>query len=236
MTRRNIDYERDLLAPSLSAMLREAYADDPALAPAPGRTERIMRAVKATGRRGVNMIWASFIWGAGATATAVLVIALMLGMSQVHVGKSGPEVADNDQKVKPRHKVQQQDNTTESQWQNLVAEHNNAVPPPIKKEQKQPPIKKFTDRQQPAWTEMPKDNPREEPKENIPVHDQDEVVVAAALYNVGTTSYHYGDYESAYTAFQDSYETMPTPEAALSTGNALEQMAREALADNGSEI
>lgn len=226
--------EYELRDPSMAALLRDAYADDPALTPAPGRTERIMRAVKAQGRRGISMIWASFAWGAGAMATAALLIALIMVMSkpdgsQIATGTSSPpknitnpgnighrQIADGPKE--DSHRVAAPSYAPTVKPDNHASEQNTAI---IK--QRQP----KTIRQTPQ-------PPRDTEPQVAPTPGSDEVMVASALYNVGTTAYNYGDNETAYSAFQDSYDTMPTPEAALGTGNVLIRMANEELARGSS--
>jgi cytochrome c-type biogenesis protein CcmH/NrfG len=54
------------------------------------------------------------------------------------------------------------------------------------------------------------------------------------LYSAGTAATASGDYESAYTAYQASYEMSPNPDALLASGKALEQMARDTLRESES--
>ena len=226
MTRKNVEFECELRDPSLAALLREAYADDPALAPSPGRTERIMRAVKTTGRRGVHAVWSSFAWGVGATAVAAVLVAFILGMSQPR----GTQIATPDL---PKPSVIVTDNSKQKpdsapKVPTFATVPQEPLAPPdmtIAKTPKTPVEEKAP---QAPWIDTPRDRQPDAPGNNMPDHE--EVIVAAALYNVGKMAYQYGDYESAYAAFEDSYDTMPTPEAALGTGNVLVRMAQEQLA------
>jgi len=93
---------------------------------------------------------------------------------------------------------------------------------------------KIPERPHGEWVPEPKTP--DAPRPTVPpTPDKQEVTVAAALYEAGAAAYRTGDYETAYQAFQDSYDTVPTPEAALSTGNALMRMARDELASGNPE-
>lgn len=239
MTRRTSTEERELRDPALAALLQETFQDDPALAPAPGRTERIMRAVLASEKRKpAAPFWASLIWGFGATTAAALLLALLLGLGGMwkpaKVASKGnpPVVAPNPQQQDaPPFKVQDLAH---------IAKIGNSATEPAVRNLPDPDLK-FQEREhqhkgpqpEPTVVQMPKPTKSFVP----PAPSKDEVVVATALYEAGTTAYHTGDYETAYQAFQDSYDTVPTPEAALSTGKVLMDMAREELApDNTGDV
>ena len=86
MTRRDT-YEDDLRDPGLAALLREAYADDPALEASPGRTERIMRLVLAEGHTRPApraRVWAPLAWAVGAVASAAAGVALIIMLATPH--------------------------------------------------------------------------------------------------------------------------------------------------------
>jgi len=226
MTRRtNID-ERELRDPALAALLRDSYQDDPALEPAPGRTERIMRTVLASApRRQAHPFWASLAWGFGAAAMAILLLALIIGFGQPgqKVVKHEPVPPIHRQPQAPKFDMPDIDEYADLDKTQLPQPARNVIPEALPKPEEKPPT---------AWQPA---SPRQEPVVVPPAPDRQEVVVAAALYEAGATAYSTGDYESAYMAFQDSYDTVPTPEAALSTGNALMRMAREELATADSD-
>jgi hypothetical protein len=55
---------------------------------------------------------------------------------------------------------------------------------------------------------------------------------AAALYSAGTVATAVGDHHGAYEAYKASYETMPTPDALLASGDALYRLAQDTLSDD----
>ncbi|MHB0939528.1 MAG: hypothetical protein ACYC6A_24295 [Armatimonadota bacterium] len=232
MTRRNSTEERELLDPALSALLQETFRDDPALEPAPGRTERIMRTVLAAEKRKpAAPFWASLVWGFGATATAALLLALLLGLG----GMWKPaEMAGVDRKpvVTPDQKQQQAPVFKVDDITHIAKGIGNPAPEPAHRNMPDPDLK-FEEREH-RNNIVPRQEPNvpQTPKTPVvpPAPSKDEVVVAAVLYEAGTTAYHTGDYETAYQAFHDSYDTVPTPEAALSTGKVLLDLARQELA------
>jgi tetratricopeptide (TPR) repeat protein len=56
---------------------------------------------------------------------------------------------------------------------------------------------------------------------------------ADALYAAGKAANAAGDYETAYTAYKAAYDIIPTPDALLASGKALEQLAQETLNTDG---
>jgi|GEM_PF-2113396 len=216
--------ERELRDPALVTLLRESYRDDPALDPAPGRTERIMRAVMATApRRQAHPFWASLAWGFGAAAMAILLLGLIIGFGRPgeKIVHRGPDPLIKPEQQKPDFKLPDIDQVA------------NGTQPPRPKQAVIPDLAPKPEEKEPEpW---PAPARQEEPVTVPPAPDQQEVVVAAALYEAGAAAYSTGDYESAYQAFQESYDTVPTPDAALSTGNALIRMAREELASANSD-
>jgi len=223
--------ERELRDPALAALLQETFRDDPALAPAPGRTERIMRAVLVAGpRRQPHPFWASLAWGFGATAVAALLLVLIVGL-----GKP-TQVADNDRKPAPPSlrpdRQQQHPMVSLRQIEKFADGTANSTPLPRPKQEPIPQVLRPKEKAPTVWEPAPRDNT---PVVVPPAPDTQSVTVAAALYEAGNTAYQTGDYESAYQAFQDSYDTVPTPEAALSTGKALARMARQELASANPE-
>jgi hypothetical protein len=229
MTRRTDIDERELRDPALAALLQETFRDDPALAPAPGRTERIMRAVLAPGkRRQAHPFWASLAWGFGATATAALLLALIIGLGKPgeQMVEQRPIQSNRPQEQAPIFTVPSTDDIAIVPDSTLLPPKQEAIPAPVPKPEEKTPA---------PWTPPPGEQ-HEAPAMVPPAPDQQEVIVASALYEAGATAYSTGDYETAYLAFQDSYDTVPTPEAALSTGNVLIRMAREELASANSDI
>jgi len=185
-------------------------------------------------RRPAAPFWSSLLWGFGATATAALLLALILGLG----GMWKPaEMADVDTKpvVTPDQKQQQApvfkvDDITDianGAIGNPAPEpaHRNVPDPDLKFEERAH-RNNIVPRQEPNVPQTPK-TPVVPP---APSHD--EVIVATALYKAGTTAYHTGDYETAYQAFQDSYDAVPTPEAALSSSKVLLDLARQELASD----
>jgi len=239
MTRRTSTEEREFRDPALAALLQETFQDDPALAPAPGRTERIMRAVLASEKRKpAAPFWASLIWGFGATAAAALIIALMLGLGGMWKPSGNPDQYANGKgavkQVQPKQDTPDFKIPKPDEIANLAGIGNTPKQPTAT--MPDPDLKVPERPHHDPTPPLPKAPVT--PKSIVPpAPSKDEVVVAAALYQAGTTAYHTGDYETAYQAFQDSYDTVPTPEAALSSGKVLMDMAREELApDNTGDV
>lgn len=230
MTQRTHTEERELRDPTLTALLQEAFRDDPALEPAPGRTERIMRTVLAAERRKpAAPFWSSLFWGAGATATAGLLLALMLGLG----GMWKPDSRDVVKVDDPQKPVQQKQVAPPVKVEDVASLVNGAsgkTPSQSARSTPQDPELTFTEREHRQVVPQPQQTVEETPTSVIPpAPSQEEVIVATALYKAGDTAYHTGDYEAAYQAFQDSYDAVPTPEAALSTSKVLLDMARQEL-------
>lgn len=225
MNRRHDKYERELRDPALSAALKNTFANDPALAEAPGRTERIMRMVLAAEKKPVRRpsFLAPLAWAAAAAATAVFVVALAIGATRLPSSwNNSPLVADGSSK------------TTSPQ---TVAKHH---PAPQNKIATVPQDQVFyipVVRPQEDW--VPQERP-ETPKqskhpltpknsEKTPEQPQNAVRVAAALYDAGSAAHAAGDLQSAYQAYQASYAAMPTANAILASSDVLGRMADEAL-------
>lgn len=237
-------YTRDLRDPDLAMLLRDAYADDPALKEAPGRSERIMRTVLASGVRSAprGFRWAPLAWATGSLATAAAALALMFmfmepfghhqapaGPVANHSGPSIPRVADNLPTVPDK-------------------KNTGDTPAPPKVDNKQTTVW-IADKPQPPTNQERQVPPHQQPQP--PINDneltvaknpetpsaaphEDATQVAAALYDAGSAAYAAGDYESAYNAYKASYDITPTPDTLLATGRALEQLANDELEINAS--
>ncbi len=88
MKRQNEKYERELRDPALAALLKAAFTEDAALADAPGRTERIMRQVLASGCHPARRpsTWAPLGGVVAAAAAAVLVMILSITLVRLPAG------------------------------------------------------------------------------------------------------------------------------------------------------
>lgn len=227
MTRRNDD-EKALKDAGLSALLRDAYAGDPALEPAPGRTERIMRSVLASvppakPARSAGF-WSVFAWSSGALAAAALVVALIVGFGL----KKNTEMFANN--TKPHSNVQPKEQPPISlpRLKDIAQQPNGPTPEPNPQREQQWQTPQPRREQQPRnWrNEQPAARERETPPSS------EQVMVASALYSVGKDAYNSGEYETAYQAFRGSYDAAPTPDALLNAGNVLIRMAQDELDAN----
>lgn len=223
MTRGN--FSSELRDPALTQMLQDTFADDPALHEAPGRTERIMRAVLAhrERRRAFNFNWAvSLGWSCGAVVAAVLMVILILGGDprQTISSLTTPtpvihptyEVAHEIPKAAPRR----------------VSAAPAPLPEPvIAWKAPQPATSERNAVLHNVVTRTPAPKPTPAPATDA--HTD----TAAALFAAGNAAYAAGDFENAYDAYQASYETIPTPEAILGTGQVLQELASRELSTEG---
>lgn len=229
---RDTNPERELRDPALTALLRETYAEDPALEPAPGRGERIMRAVLATERRraGVPPFWAAFGWGASATAAAAVIAVLLLGGMPSRQNAPIATNTDNNPHVtvadQPK-ETQPGKTLVEDNVKEFLPDTPQAPTPQPNWRAPRPPLREVLPR---PWQEKPaRPLPRTNPAPaTTPAGGQTEV--AAALYDVATIAYNAGDYETAYEAYQDSYAAVPTPDAILASGRTLMRLSQDELA------
>ena len=227
-----IQHERDLHDPALSALLQDSFAHDPALIASPGRTERIMRVVLTASRRRRWAGWLSIGWTAGAAATAAAMLLLIVGLARTPLVEMTPIATTPI--IAPTPPARQ-----------AVAP---AVPPSILDAQLPPPS---ASRNEPAW-EWTSPTPTIKEQSAPPwVKSEDEIAVqpsaktspeiaedhsagaAAALNTAGAAAYAAGDYESAYQAYAASYETLPMPDTILRSGQALQRLAQEELTTKG---
>jgi outer membrane biosynthesis protein TonB len=210
----------ELRDPLLSALLRDAYAEDPALEEAPGRTERIMRHVLAGGVRPVRSPWIAWGWATGMAAAAAVVVVLTLTMLQ---GPKPPRLVENHNVPAPTPQVVP-----------APPESPDVTPAPlpprelvnVPQEQPRTPWQPRPDA--PKTPDTPK-SPAPAPAAPAP----SPTVVAAALYTAGSTAHTVGDYETAYEAYSASYETVPNPQTLLAASDALLQLAAEDTASEG---
>ena len=192
----------DLRDAQLSALLREAFADAPALAESPGRTDHIMRKILSAGvmpmrRRlpwGLALAWAS---GGLALAGATLLLTVALLRAPANHGTlvaSNPSGTPQTTTVQPpvNPPVTPPAPTPVSD----VAQHHVSSPVGTRV------AHGTSERHQrmaaanvlPATTDT----------------DDDAVKVAAALCETGSTAYSTGDYQTAYDAYEAAYQTSPT--------------------------
>lgn len=209
----------DLRDSVLTDLLREAYTDDPALAEAPGRSDRIMRAVMASGVR-PRFSWAPLAWAAGTVATAAAAVVLAFSLQQP------ARLPDDNRVAAPAPHVEQ---TTQA-----------AVPtddPVVAAQPKPAPLPTVTEQPRPAWIAprpTPKAVPAPPPTDaTSPAPADEPTYMAADLYAAASTAHAAGDYETAYAAYQASYEMVPTPDALLASAAMLQRMAEEETATNG---
>lgn len=214
--------ERELRDPMLTALLQDAYSDDPALAEAPGRTEMIMRRLLAAGVQPKPSPWRVWGWAVGFAATAAVV--LVFAMVLLHAPKPQQWANNNNppQPVAPRH-------------QPAPAPHDER--PQLAKE---PTFNAPRERGHDAWNPRatvntfgaepraprPAPEPRRQPSPPIT-----STVVASALYTTGETAHAAGDFATAYEAYSASYEAAPNPQTLLAASDALLRMDGE---DGGS--
>ncbi len=219
--RRTDTFEQELRDPELAALLREVYADDPALDESTGRTERIMRRVLTTGVRPAPAPWLAWGWATGLAAAAAVVVMLLLG------ALNGPKtdlVKDDQPASAPKEQVVPQRAAPLLADQPLPAPRDT-VKAPVEQPRR-------------AWL-RPNPPKQHEPAPEPPVLAADPAppteptVVAAALYTAGSAAQTVGDYEMAYEAYSASYETMPNPETLLAASDALLLMARDTTGSGG---
>lgn len=215
-------YEDELKDPALTAMLRAAFADDPALAESPGRTERVMRRVLASGVRPVwqRARWAPFGWAFGSLATAAAVLVLLL---RLMTQQAGQQVVKHPVPPQPAPKLARK----------MPAPPDDIIPV------KAPSIPATVEHPQVAWNNHHEAAPEitetvSEVRNTAVVADVDTPAnTAATLYSAGTSASVAGDYETAFAAYQASYETSPSPEALLASAETLERMNQEYFTPEG---
>lgn len=213
-------HDSELRDPLLSALLQEAYADDPAEEDAPGRTERIMRRLLSAGVRPKPSPWFIWSWSAGLAAAAALIVVLMFGLLRA----PKDTIADNDHK-QPAPQVTHEQNAPNAP--HLPPKPELAIVPPREQprsnwhprapEQPMPPrnMQEHVIAKHPAIADVT-DSPFK------PVEPATSpTTVAAALYTTGTAAHAIGDYETAYEAYSASYETEPNPQTLLAASDAL---------------
>ncbi|MHB9023937.1 MAG: tetratricopeptide repeat protein [Armatimonadota bacterium] len=229
MKTRTDRYETELRDPALTALLRETFADDPALAESPGRSERIMRRILASDKRPARSraFWAPFGWAAGAVGLAALAIAFALGF--LHLPQGG-QIA-RDPKVVPQPAPQVVvDNTPVNEKIEPINDNEPVVTPTTPdRPQRIATEKRRTTRLHPV---SPEKRAPERPVVTAAAEGSEHV--AATLYSAGVAAQSTGDNESALEAYQASYDTVPTPEALLASARILESMGEETLSLEGS--
>ncbi|HOF87610.1 MAG TPA: hypothetical protein PLZ36_05830 [Armatimonadota bacterium] len=209
--------EQELRDPTLAALLKDAFAEDPALEEAPGRTERIMRRVLTTGVRPAPAPWLAWGWATGLAAAAAAVVLLLLGplngpkTDVVHTDPSAP--APQEQAA-----PQQAPLLVEK-----ITGPRATVTAPVEQPRR-------------AWHQP--EAPTAPPAAGTPdpasaAPDASPTVVAAALYTAGSAAQTVGDYETAYEAYSASYEALPNPETLLAASDALLLMARDTAGSGG---
>jgi len=226
MKRRINRYEEELRDPALSAVLQETFANDPALADAPGRTERVMRMVLATHVKPTRRpaVWAPFAWTAAASATAMLVVALAIWMVRL---PSGWHTQDQRLIAQLRNEAAKGATKHPMVIAHLpqfvagetpaTADNSDTAQAAINLDEPEQPA--------PAWQPVP-------PQPKTPAVAEaphDVAKVAAALYDAGSTAHAAGDLHAAYSAYQASYAAVPTTDALLASSDALGRLADEAL-------
>lgn len=222
-------YTEELRDPALSALLREALDDDAALLAAPGRTDRVMRKVLASGIRPPRRFsLAPLAWGAGAFAAAAAAVLLLFTVARLPLpvmpsAPSAPSLVTMPAPPNGRHP---------------------AVPPtrPRIEDIAVAPAPVVIEHPRTAWTPVaapphqpgagPRDRRPADRSTSNPAVAEGRLKVAASLIDAGKAALDAGDYETAYHAYQASYEVSPTPDALLASGAALEQLTEEAL-DSG---
>ena len=218
----NDRYREELRDEQLSAMLREALADDPALSASAGRTNHIMRKILASGvmpirRRlpwGVTLAWAT--GGLALAAVALLLTFTLLRFpagNDMRLAKGLPAVTTPDTwpPANPPATRSGQLDVTRPDHQYVKARGGNRTPHEA--------------------TEA--DNTAHQPTAITDTHsaegDVDAGKVAAALCETGSTAYATGDYQTAYEAYQTAYQTAPTQNALMGSAKALEQLSDKTL-------
>ena len=205
MIRNNQQLNDELRDPMLSALLREAYADDPALAPAPGRSDRIMRKIMTSGvRPAPHYRWTPFAWAGGALATAALLLLLLLGGGKpdrdaiVHLPKDKAPIAIP---VVPP-----------DMEPGIASNHPAPVPEKVPAVRSQAP-------RQPRLPRLPR-------QEQVAVRSND-TTVAAAYLAMAESATQMGDHEAAYEMYNAAYEVEPSSVTLMASANALERQANE---------
>lgn len=224
------DTERDARAlrdPALTAILKTTFADDPALAESPGRTERIMRLVLAAGappvRRRVN--WAPLGWICAAAGAATLVMALAIGLVRLPAGW-GPEMqntvatAEHATATTPTAPLAPSTASPDVSGVNIAANPSPAVLVP-----KQEIAAPSADWQPLNGATAPEHNPAQE-------QEQEQLEMADSLYDAGATAHAAGDLQTAYDAYQASYDANPTVHALMAASETLGNLADDELADD----
>lgn len=221
-------YDNDLRDTQLSALLREALADDPALAASPGRAEHIMRKILAVGVMPVRRSprWGALAWASGwlAAATAALALVLTLGPQFAPAGNA-PEDAQQ---------------SAHAPAQLLTPSVPLPAIPATRNKENQPP--------EMPWYAQPSDEGQQNaladaaPRTDMPYPRQPSisetahpVTVASALSETGSTAYATGDYQTAYDAYEASYVAEPTPHALMGSAIALEQLSTQALHETSAD-
>jgi len=231
-----VDTGQDLADPQLSSLLRASFADDPALAEVPGRTQHVMRRILPVAGRWVWPSWAFMGWATGSAMAVAAVLLMMLGanpalgpVAKAPIPSATPvipaPVKPVTQPVAPVTPVAVVASTPVAL---------KAVPAPAKHIIAHLPA--------PATVPAPRvrDHHRtpKAPEQRHPAPPQladsaNPVRIAATLYTTGRAAHVIGDYETAYEAYQASYDTLPTPEALLATSQVMEEIAQQTIASNG---
>jgi hypothetical protein len=198
-------YTAELRDPALAALLRETYADDPALTEAPGRTERIMRQVQAA-QRPASTPWVIWGWASGAVAATVAMGLLALSL----LGKPAPELATVTPPPVSAPVPAPMQATPLPLTPRVVARIPEPTPTP------------HITTPAPVPAPRPPVTVAHAPMPAAPAAST--TTVAAALYTAGAAAHEVGDYEGAYEAYQASYETEPNPETLLAASEALLKM------------
>lgn len=209
MLRTDTNLHNELRDPQLTALLRETFANDPALEDAPGRAERIMRRLLASGVRPAPAPWRIWAWASGFAATAAVTALLVLVVlhappPQHSVTKPAPIAVLPVQPVPPA----------------VIPEHNNG------------PRERLHTPRPPRSNPVMARNPQPPTHLAAPEPNNGTVTVASALYTAGATAHAAGDFATAYDAYSASYEASPNPETLLAASDALLHMDAE---DNGSD-
>lgn len=213
-------YHEELRDPRLAALLRDALADDPALAASPGRTNHIMRKVLASGvmpvRRGLP--WGVMAWSTSGLATAAALLILAFG--GLHLSARHPRAVVA---IHPQTGVSVTQKNTSA----------NSVSSPSD-------FSWFTHDTDTTIAQYPAGDAQQqpslladEPADTTPT-DAAPVQVAIALGETGSTAYATGDYQMAYEAYEASYAAAPTPHALMGSAKALEQLSDQSLQDGTS--
>lgn len=223
--------EEELTDPALTALLQDTFAHDPSLADAPGRTERIMRFVLSAPRPTPWVGWSLLGWTAGATATAAALLLLMFhatqlpliesptfatAPAQVAIPTAVPATKSPEQSLDIAARLPQPAVRNESAWEWKSPTTTVAVHPSS------------------PWMKPDEINtPPETLDGRVDVAEDTTVRTASALNSAGSAAYAAGDYETAYQAYAESYETLPTPDTILHTGQALQRLAQDELTPEG---